>query len=131
QAVEASETEVLTFAVRRGDIIDEQEPNLLEEIDQQKFRFLPNTAGAKTAEEAVRIARLAMAAGLCHMVKVEIVGCDKALLPDPIERIKAGEQLLAEGFIVLPYISDDVILAKRLQALGCHAIMPGGSPIGS
>ncbi|CAM3952749.1 thiazole synthase [Lederbergia lenta] len=131
ESVAVSDTEVLTFAVRRMNIFDEQQPNLLEKINLKKFCFLPNTAGAKSAEEAVRIARLAKASGLCHMVKVEVFGCDKTLLPDPIETLKASEQLLEEGFIVLPYISDDVVLAKRLQELGVHAVMPAASPIGS
>jgi thiazole synthase len=91
----------------------------------------PNTAGAKTAEEAVRIAKLAKASGLCDMVKVEVIGCDKTLLPDPVETLKATEELLKEGFIVLPYTSDDVVLARRLQELGAHAVMPAASPIGS
>lgn len=131
QAVDASETEVLTFAVRRMNIFKPDQPNFLEKLDLKKYKLLPNTAGAKTAEEAVRTARLAKASGLCDMIKVEIIGDMKTLLPDPIETIKASEQLLEEGFIVLPYISDDVILAKRLQQLGVHAVMPGASPIGS
>jgi thiazole synthase len=130
-AVDESETEVLTFAVRRMDIFDPDQPNLLEKIDLTKYKFLPNTAGAKTAEEAVRIAKLADASGICHMVKVEIIGCDKTLLPDPVETLKATEQLLAEGYTVLTYTSDDVVLARRLEKLGAHAIMPGASPIGS
>ncbi|EIM04935.1 thiazole synthase, partial [Planococcus antarcticus DSM 14505] len=88
-------------------------------------------AGAKTAEEAVRTAKLAKASGLCDMIKVEVIGCQKTLLPDPIETLKASEELLKEGFTVLPYTSDDVLLARRLEELGCHAIMPGASPIGS
>lgn len=79
----------------------------------------------------MRIARLAKASGLCDMIKVEVIGCEKTLLPDPVETLKAAEILLQEGFIVLPYTSDDVVLAKRLQELGCHAVMPGASPIGS
>src|SRR5690625_4501772 len=130
-AVDVSETEVLTFAVRRMDIFEPNQPNFLEKIDLQKYKFLPNTAGAKTAEEAVRIAKLADASGICHMVKVEIIGCDKTLLPDPVETLKATEQLLAEGYTVLPYTSDDVVLARRLEELGAHAIMPGASPIGT
>lgn len=130
-AVEASETEILTFAVRRMNIFDPKEPNLLEELDAKRFTLLPNTAGASTAEEAVRIARLAKASGLCDMIKVEIIGDDKTLLPDPVETLKATEILLDEGFIVLPYTSDDVVLAKRLEKLGAHAIMPAASPIGS
>lgn len=131
EAVDVSETEVLTFAVRRMNIFEPNQPNFLEKIDLEKFKFLPNTAGAKTAEEAVRIAKLANASGICHMVKVEIIGCDKTLLPDPVETLKATEMLLEEGFIVLPYTSDDVVLAKHLEQLGAHAIMPGASPIGS
>ncbi len=130
-AVDVSETEVLTFAVRRMDIFEPNQPNFLEKLDLQKYKFLPNTAGAKTAEEAVRIAKLADASGICHMVKVEIIGCDKTLLPDPVETLKATEQLLAEGYTVLPYTSDDVVLARRLEELGAHAIMPGASPIGT
>ncbi|WP_093041249.1 thiazole synthase [Thalassobacillus cyri] len=131
EAVAASETEILTFAVRRMDIFDKDEPNLLEELDLEKYSLLPNTAGAKTAEEAVRIARLARASGLCDMIKVEVIGCDKTLLPDPFETMKASVQLLEEGFTVLTYTSDDVVLAKRLEEAGIHAIMPGASPIGS
>src|SRR5690606_18589883 len=131
EAVEVYETEVLTFAVRRMNIFEPNQPNFLEKIDLNRYTFLPNTAGAKTAEEAVRIAKLAQASGLCHMVKVEIIGCDKTLLPDPVETLKATEMLLADGFTVLPYTSDDVVLARRLEELGAHAIMPGASPIGS
>lgn len=131
EAVDVSETEVLTFAVRRMNIFDPDQPNFLEKIDVSKYKFLPNTAGAKTAEEAVRIAKLANASGLCHMVKVEIIGCDKTLLPDPVETLRATEMLLEDGFTVLTYTSDDVVLARRLEELGAHAIMPGASPIGS
>ncbi|PGM52702.1 thiazole synthase [Bacillus sp. AFS053548] len=131
EAVEVSEAEILTFAVRRMNIFEESQPNFLEQLDLSKYKLLPNTAGAKTAEEAVRIARLAKASGLCDMIKVEVIGCDKSLLPDPIETLKASEMLLNEGFIVLPYTSDDVVLARRLEELGVHAIMPGASPIGS
>jgi thiazole synthase len=131
EAVKVSETQILTFAVRRMNIFEPAQPNFLEMLDLSQFTLLPNTAGAKTAEEAVRIARLAKASGLCDMIKVEVIGDFKTLLPDPIETLKATEMLLAEGFIVLPYTSDDVLLAKRLQDLGAHAIMPGASPIGS
>jgi thiazole synthase len=131
EAVKVSETQILTFAVRRMNIFEHTQPNFLEMLDLSQFTLLPNTAGAKTAEEAVRIARLAKASGLCDMIKVEVIGDFKTLLPDPIETLKATEMLLAEGFIVLPYTSDDVLLAKRLQDLGAHAIMPGASPIGS
>ncbi|MFC4182258.1 thiazole synthase [Saccharococcus thermophilus] len=131
QAVEASGAEILTFAVRRMNIFEPNQPNFLENLNLTKYKLLPNTAGAKTAEEAVRIARLAKASGLCDMIKVEVIGCEKTLLPDPVETLKATEMLLEEGFVVLPYTSDDVVLAKRLQELGCHAVMPGAAPIGS
>ncbi|UOQ42835.1 thiazole synthase [Halobacillus salinarum] len=131
RAVMKSETEILTFAVRRMNIFFPEEPNLLEELDLEQYSLLPNTAGAETAEEAVRIARLAQASGLCDMIKVEVIGDDKTLLPDPFETMKASVQLLEEGFTVLSYTSDDVVLAKRLQEAGVHAVMPGASPIGS
>lgn len=131
EAVHVSETEILTFAVRRMNIFEPSQPNFLEQLDLSKYTLLPNTAGATTAEEAVRIARLAKASGLCDMIKVEIIGCDHSLLPDPVETLRATEMLLDEGFIVLPYTSDDVVLARRLCELGVHAIMPGASPIGS
>lgn len=131
EAVEVSESEILTFAVRRMNIFEASQPNFLEKLDLTRYKLLPNTAGATTAKEAVRIAKLAKASGLCDMVKVEVIGCQKTLLPDPFETYKASEELLKEGFIVLPYTSDDVLLAKRLQELGVHAIMPGASPIGS
>jgi len=131
EAVEVSESEILTFAVRRMNIFEQSQPNFLEQLDLSRYTLLPNTAGAKTAEEAVRIAKLAKSSGLCDMIKVEVIGCDKSLLPDPVETLKASELLLEEGFIVLPYTSDDVVLAKRLEQLGVHGIMPGASPIGS
>ena len=130
-AVAISGTGILTFSVRRMNIFESSLPNFLEKLDLEKYMLLPNTAGAKTAAEAVRIAKLAKASGLCDMIKVEVIGCSKTLLPDPIETLKASEELVKEGFIVLPYTSDDVLLAKRLEEVGCHAIMPGASPIGS
>jgi len=131
EAVAVSKAEILTFAVRRMNIFEASQPNFLEKLDLSRYTLLPNTAGAKTAEEAVRIAKLAKASGLCDMIKVEVIGCQKTLLPDPVETLKATEELLKEGFIVLPYTSDDVLLARRLEELGSHAIMPGASPIGS
>ncbi|RKD21763.1 thiazole synthase [Ammoniphilus oxalaticus] len=131
EAVDVSESQILTFAVRRMNIYEPSQPNFLEMLDVNNYTLLPNTAGASTAEEAVRIAKLARASGLCDMIKVEIIGDEKTLLPDPIETLKASEILLEEGFTVLPYTSDDVLLAKRLQELGVHAVMPGASPIGS
>lgn len=131
EAVEVSKAEILTFAVRRMNIFEASQPNFLEQLDTTKYTLLPNTAGAKTAAEAVRIAKLAKASDLCDMIKVEVIGCNKTLLPDPIETLKATEELVKEGFIVLPYTSDDVVLARRLQEVGCHAVMPCASPIGS
>jgi thiazole synthase len=131
KAVAESETEILTFTVRRMNIFEEHQPNLLERLDLSKYSLLPNTAGAKTAKEAVRHAKLARASGLCDMVKVEVIGCAKTLLPDPVETLLATEELVKEGFTVLPYTSDDVVLARRLEEAGAHAIMPGASPIGS
>ncbi|MEC0107741.1 thiazole synthase [Paenibacillus taichungensis] len=131
KAVEASGTEVLTFAVRRLNLEDRNKQHFLDTLDLKRYTLLPNTAGASTAEEAVRIAELARASGLCDMIKVEVIGDGITLLPDPIETYKACEILLEKGFTVLPYISDDVILAKRLQLLGVHAVMPGASPIGA
>ncbi|MYL71746.1 thiazole synthase [Halobacillus litoralis] len=131
KAVEASGTDILTFTVRRMNIFEPSQPNFLEQLDVEKYTLLPNTAGAKTAEEAVRHAKLAKASGLCDMIKVEVIGCDKTLLPDPVETLKATEELIKEGFTVLPYTSDDVVLARRLEELGAHAVMPGASPIGS
>ncbi|MRX52769.1 thiazole synthase [Bacillus sp. HMSC76G11] len=131
EAVQAAETDILTFAVRRMNLFEPSQPNFLEQLDLSRYTLLPNTAGAKTAEEAVRIAKLAKASGLCDMIKVEVIGCAKTLLPDPVETLKASEELVKEGFIVLPYTSDDVVLARRLEETGVHAIMPGASPIGS
>ncbi|UEX89817.1 thiazole synthase [Staphylococcus ratti] len=131
QAIVASGTEVLTFAVRRMNLYDNALPNPLADIDLEKFITFPNTAGAKTAEEAVRIAEIANEARVCDMVKVEVIGDDATLLPDPLETYKACEILLEKGYIVCPYISDDVVLAKRLEQLGVHAVMPLASPIGT
>lgn len=131
EAVQEAEADILTFAVRRMNLFEPSQPNFLEQLDLSRYTLLPNTAGAKTAEEAVRIAKLAKASGLCDMIKVEVIGCAKTLLPDPVETLKASEELVKEGFIVLPYTSDDVVLARRLEETGVHAIMPGASPIGS
>lgn len=132
QAVEESETEVLTFAIRRMNVFDPDQPNFLEQLDLKKYTLLPNTAGATTVEEAVRIAHLAKASGLCDMIKVEVIGdIKKTLLPDPIATLEATKILVEEGFTVLPYTSDDPILARKLQEAGAHAVMPGASPIGS
>jgi len=132
-ALAASGTELVTVALRRVDLTGKKDPfaNLLDYIDPQKYLILPNTSGAMNAEEAVRLARLAAAAGLPKWVKLEIHPDPRYLLPDPIETLRAAEILVREGFVVLPYINADPVLAKRLQEVGTATVMPLGSPIGS
>ena len=132
-ALAASGTELVTVALRRADLSGRKDPfaNILEFIDPTKYLLLPNTSGAMNAEEAVRLARLAAAAGLPKWVKLEIHPDPRYLLPDPVETLKAAEILVREGFTVLPYINADPVLAKRLQDVGCATVMPLGSPIGS
>jgi thiazole synthase len=132
-ALEASGTSMVTVALRRADLSGRKDPfaNILEFIDPAKYLILPNTSGAMNAAEAVRLARLAAAAGLPKWVKLEIHPDPRYLLPDPIETFKAAEQLVAEGFVVLPYINADPVLAKRLQEIGTATVMPLGAPIGS
>ncbi len=132
-ALAASGAEIVTVALRRADLSGQADPfaNILEFIDPEKYLLLPNTSGAMNAEEAVRLARLAAAAGLPKWVKLEIHPDPTYLLPDPIETLKAAEQLVKEGFTVLPYINADPVLAKRLQEVGTATVMPLGAPIGS
>jgi len=132
-ALETSGCEIVTVALRRADLSGKGDPfaNILDFIDPKKYLLLPNTSGAMNAEEAVRLARLAAAAGLPKWVKLEIHPDPRYLLPDPIETLKAAEQLVREGFTVLPYINADPVLAKRLQDVGTATVMPLGSPIGS
>lgn len=132
-ALDASGAEIVTVALRRADLTGKHDPyaNILEFIDAEKYLLLPNTSGAMNAEEAVRLARLAAAAGLPKWVKLEIHPDPTYLLPDPIETLKAAEILVKEGFTVLPYINADPVLAKRLQEVGVATVMPLGSPIGS
>jgi thiazole synthase len=130
-ALEASGAELVTVALRRLDLDDPQKRTILDAIDWQRYRILPNTAGCRTAEEAIRIARLARSMGLSDWVKLEVIPDPRYLLPDPIETLKAAETLVAEGFQVLPYINADPVLARRLEAVGCVTVMPLGSPIGS
>jgi thiazole synthase len=132
-ALEASGAELVTVALRRADLSGKKDPfaNILEFIDRDRFLLLPNTSGAMNAEEAVRLARLAAAAGLPKWVKLEIHPDPRYLLPDPVETFKAAEILVKEGFTVLPYINADPVLAKRLQDIGVATVMPLGSPIGS
>ena len=131
KAIEASETEVLTFAVRRMNLYDKSLPNPLANVDLSQFTTFPNTAGAKTAQEAIRIAEIANHAGVCDMIKVEVIGDDETLLPDPFETYEACKVLLEKGYTVCPYISNDLVLARRLEELGVHAVMPLASPIGT
>jgi thiazole synthase len=132
-ALAASGTEIVTVALRRADLSGKRDPfaNILEFIDGEKYLLLPNTSGAMNAEEAVRLARLAVAAGLPNWIKLEIHPDPRYLLPDPVETLKAAEMLVKEGFTVLPYINADPVLAKRLQDVGTATVMPLGSPIGS
>jgi thiazole synthase len=130
-ALEASGAEIITVALRRIDFDDPASRSILEDIDTSRFAILPNTAGCKTAEEAVRIARMADAMGLGKWVKLEVIPDAKYLLPDPIGTLEAARTLVAEGFAVLPYIGADPPLARHLAEIGCTTVMPLGSPIGS
>lgn len=129
-AMEQSGCEIVTVALRRVDI-DNPADSMLRHIDPKKYLLLPNTSGARDAEEAVRLARLARAAGCEPWVKLEVTPDPYYLLPDPIETLKAAEILVKEGFIVLPYINADPVLAKRLQEVGTATVMPLGAPIGT
>ena len=131
KAIEASGAEIVTVAVRRVNITDPNKENLLDYLDQKKHTILPNTAGCYTADDAVRTCRLAREAGVGKMVKLEVIGDDKTLFPDIPATLEAARILVKEGFVVLPYISDDPITAKKLQDIGCAAVMPLAAPIGS
>lgn len=131
KAVEASQAEIITVALRRLNLHDPEERSILDLLDLDKYQMLPNTAGATTVEEAVRLARLARAAGLSDWIKIEVIGDPITLLPDPIATLEATKILVEEGFVVLPYCSDDPILAKRLEEAGAAAVMPGAAPIGT
>ena len=130
RAIEASGAEIVTVALRRVEL-DNPQDSILSHIDTKRTLLLPNTSGARDAIEAVRLARLARAAGCEPWVKLEVTPDPQYLLPDPVETLKAAEILVKEGFVVLPYINADPILAKRLEDLGTATVMPLGSPIGS
>lgn len=130
-AIEASGAEIITVALRRVDLTKPDDEGILSALDPKRQLILPNTSGARTADEAVRLARLARAAGLEPWVKLELTPEPRYLLPDPIETLRAAEQLVADGFVVLPYIQADPVLAKRLEEAGCATVMPLGAPIGS
>jgi len=129
QALAASGTEIVTVALRRVDPLEKG--SVMDVIERLGLFLLPNTAGCYTARDAVRTARLAREAFESDWVKLEVIGDDRTLFPDPVELVAAAETLVEEGFIVLPYSNDDPVLAARLEAVGCAAVMPLGSPIGS
>ena len=130
-ALEASGCEVVTVALRRLDLDDPKKKTVLDVIDWKRYRILPNTAGCRTADEAIRIARLARSMGLSEWVKLEVIPDPRYLFPDPEETLKAARSLVTEGFKVLPYINADPVLAKKLEEVGTVTVMPLGSPIGS
>ncbi|HPO11958.1 MAG TPA: thiazole synthase [Candidatus Hydrogenedentes bacterium] len=129
--IAASGTAIVTVALRRVDLSHPDDEGILSAIDPEKVLLLPNTSGARNADEAIRLARLARAAGLAPWIKLELTPEPRYLLPDPVETLKAAEILIKDGFTVLPYIQADPILAKRLEELGTATVMPLGAPIGS
>ncbi|HLG18755.1 MAG TPA: thiazole synthase [Bdellovibrionota bacterium] len=131
ECLDVSGAEVVTVAVRRINLDRSQGPSLLDYVDRKKFTLLPNTAGCYTAKDAIYTARLAREAGLSDLIKLEVIGDEKTLFPDNEATIEAAKELTKDGFTVLPYIGDDVIVAKKLENLGCAAVMPLAAPIGS
>ena len=131
EALEKSGAEVVTVAVRRVNVTDRNKESLLDWIDTKKYFVLPNTAGCYSVDEAVRVARLGREAGLSNWVKLEVIGDEKTLFPDNIGLLEATEILAREGFVVLPYTNDDIVMARRLINAGAAAVMPLGAPIGS
>jgi thiazole synthase len=130
-AAEAAGAEIVTVAVRRVNLTDKDAPMLIDYIDPQKYTYLPNTAGCFTGEDAVRTLRLAREAGGWDLVKLEVLGDEKTLYPNMPETLRSAELLIKEDFQVMVYCSDDPIMAKRLEDIGCCAIMPLAAPIGS
>src|SRR3989442_11257405 len=131
KAIDTAGADVVTVAVRRVNITDRSKENLLDYLDPKKYTILPNTAGCYNVEDAVRYARLARAAGVSDLIKLEVLGDERTLFPDTAGLIEATKILVKEGFIVLPYTNDDPIVAKRLVDSGCPAVMPLAAPIGS
>lgn len=131
RAIEASGADMVTVAVRRVNLTDKTKESLLDHLDRGKYFLLPNTAGCYSADEAIRAARLAREVGLSDWVKLEVIGDQQTLFPDTAELLRATEILANEGFRVLPYTSDDLIVARRLIDAGAAAVMPLGAPIGS
>jgi len=130
-AFEAANADMITVALRRIDFDDPKSRSILEDVDWKRYKILPNTAGCQTADEAVRVARLARSMGLSDWIKLEVIPDAKYLLPDPVGTLEAAEILVNEGFTVMPYINADPVLAKRLQEVGTATVMPLASPIGS
>ena len=131
QAIEASGTEMVTVAIRRLDLDDPSQKTILDYIDWSKVNILPNTAGCATIEEALFVARLGREVAKTDFVKLEVIPDPRYLFPDPVATLETAKQLVAEGFIVLPYIHADPVLAKNLEEVGCATVMPLGSAIGS
>ena len=131
RAHEASGAELVTVAIARVNLGQKTEKTLIDYIDRNRFTLLPNTAGAYTAEDAVRIARLSRAAGIGDLIKLEVIGDKKTLLPDVVDLLEATKILVKEGFTVMPYTTDDVVVAKKLEEAGAACIMPLAAPIGS
>ncbi len=131
EALEASGTEIVTVAVRRVNLDDRTKESLLDYIDRKRYTILPNTAGCYTVEEAVRTARLGKEAGLSDMVKLEVIGDQKTLMPDTQALLEATKILVREGFLVMPYTNDDPVAAKKLEDAGAVCVMPLAAPIGS
>lgn len=131
EALEKSGAEIVTVAVRRINISDKSKESLLDHIDTKKYTLLPNTAACYTAEDAIRTARLGREAGLSELVKLEVIGDEKTLFPDNEGLMEAAKVLVKEGFVVLPYTNDDPIVCKKLEDIGCAAVMPLAAPIGS
>ena len=130
EAIAASGADMVTVALKRIDF-ESNEKTILDHIDWGEYHILPNTAGCQTVEEALYTARLAKTMGISNWLKLEVIPDPKYLLPDPVGTLEAAKILIAEGFVVLPYINDDPILAKRLEEAGCATVMPLASPIGS
>lgn len=131
EALRASGTEIVTVAIRRVNLVDQAEESLVSHLKKGGYFLLPNTAGCKTAREAVLTAKLAREALQANWVKLEVIGDDYSLFPDNEELLKAAGELLGEGFTVLPYCNDDPVVCRKLADMGCAAVMPLGAPIGS
>jgi thiazole synthase len=131
RAIDASGAEIVTVALRRVDLKDRSSGSLMSLLQRKKWTLLPNTAGCFTADDAVRTLRLARELGIAHIVKLEVIGDPKTLYPDNEQTLEAAKTLVKEGFVVLPYCIDDPIVCRKLEDLGCAAVMPLAAPIGS